>query len=73
MARLRARNEQGALHIGPNDSATKAPWPKSLPEQIAAVQSALADLGEATSEQVARQFKRGRSGKVQPRLETYGA
>lgn len=68
-----AKGEQGALDIGPKDTATKAPWPKSLPEQIAAVQAALADLGEATPEQIARQFKRGRSGTVQPLLESLSA
>jgi hypothetical protein len=68
-----AKGEQGALDIGPKDTATKVPWPKSLPEQIAAVQAALADLGEATPEQVARQFQRGRSGTVQPLLESLSA
>lgn len=68
-----AKDQQGALDIGPKDTATKAPWPKSLPEQIAAVQAALADLGEATPEQVARQFQRARSGTVQPLLESLSA
>lgn len=68
-----AKGEQGALDIGPKDTATKAPWPKSLPEQIAAVQAALADLGEATPEQIARQFQRARSGTVQPLLESLSA
>lgn len=68
-----AKGEQGALDIGPKDTATKAPWPKSLPKQIAAVQAALADLGEATPEQVARQFQRARSGTVQPLLESLSA
>jgi hypothetical protein len=68
-----AKGEQGALDIGPKDTATKAPWPKSLPEQIAAVHAALADLGEATPEQIARQFKRARSGTVQPLLESLSA
>ncbi len=68
-----AKGEQGALDIGPKDTATKAPWPKSLPEQIAAVRAALADLGEATPEQVARQFQRARSGTVQPLLDSLSA
>jgi hypothetical protein len=68
-----ATGEQGALDIGPKDTATKAPWPKSLPEQIAAVRAALSDLGEATPEQVARQFQRARSGTVQPLLESLSA
>lgn len=68
-----AKGEQGALDIGPKDTTAKAPWPKSLPEQIAAVQAALADLGEATPEQIARQFQRARSGTVQPLLESLSA
>jgi len=68
-----AKGEQGALDIGPTVTVTKTPWPKSLPEQIAAVQAALSDLGEATPEQVARQFQRGRAGTVQPLLETLSA
>ncbi len=68
-----AKGEQGAMDLGPKDTIAKTPWPKSLPEQIAAVQTALADLGEATPEQIARQFKRGRSGTVQPLLESLSA
>ncbi|MEY8840641.1 type IIL restriction-modification enzyme MmeI, partial [Cribrihabitans sp. XS_ASV171] len=68
-----AKAEQTALEIGPKDTATKDAWPKSLPEQIAAVQTALAELGEATPEQIARQFKRGRASTVQPLLESLAA
>jgi len=68
-----AKGEQGALDIGPTVTVTKTPWPKSLPEQIAAVQAALSDLGEATPEQVARQFQRGRAGTVRPLLESLSA
>jgi len=68
-----AKGEQTALDIGPRDTTTKAPWPKSLPEQIAAVQSALHDLGEATPEQIARQFLRARAGTVRPLLESLTA
>ena len=67
------KGEQTALDIGASDTTDKAPWPKSLPEQIAAVRAALADMGEATPEQVARQFKRGRAGTVQPLLESLTA
>jgi hypothetical protein len=67
------KGEQTALDIGPKDTTEKAPWPKSLPEQIAAVRAALSDMGEATPEQVARQFKRGRAGTVQPLLESLTA
>ena len=68
-----SRGEQAALDIGPGDTTTKAPWPKTLPEQIAAVQAALYDLGEATPEQIARQFQRGRAGSVKPLLESLNA
>ena len=36
-----AKGEQGAMDLGPKETAAKAPWPKTLPEQIAAVQAAL--------------------------------
>lgn len=48
-------------------------WPKALPEQIAAVRAALSDMGEATPEQVARQFKRGPSPTVKLLLESLTA
>ena len=67
------KGEQGAMDLGPKDTTQKAPWPKSLPEQIAAVQAVLYDLGEATPEQIARQFQRGRAGTVQPLLESLTA
>jgi hypothetical protein len=46
---------------------------KSLPDQIAAVRDALSDLGEATPEQVARHFKRGRKDTVRLSLESLTA
>lgn len=68
-----AKGEQGAMDLGPKDTALKAPWPKSLPEQIAAVRAALHDMGQASPEQIARQFQRGRAGTVQPLLESLTA
>ncbi|WP_454268909.1 class I SAM-dependent DNA methyltransferase [Roseovarius sp. MBR-51] len=68
-----AKGEQGAMDLGPKNADAKDPWPQSLPEQIAAVRAVLSDLGEATPEQVARQFKRGRAGTVQPLLESLTA
>ncbi|TVR08833.1 MAG: class I SAM-dependent DNA methyltransferase [Salinarimonadaceae bacterium] len=68
-----AKGEQAAMDLGPKDAAARTPWPKSLPEQIAAVRAALYDLGEATPEQVARQFQRGRAGTVQPLLQSLTA
>jgi len=61
------------MDIGPADTAAKAAWPKALSEQIAAVRAALADLGTATPEQVARHFMRGRATSVQPLLESLAA
>ena len=68
-----AKGEQAAMDIGPADTTTRAPWPKALPEQIAAVQAALSDLGEATPEQVARQFHRARTATIRPLLESLAA
>ena len=65
-----AKSEQATMDIGPT---AKTPWPKSLPEQIAAARATLTDLGEATPEQVARQFHRGLSATVQPLLESLTA
>lgn len=67
------KGEQTAMDIGPTEATTKAPWPKTLPEQIAAVRNTLSDLGTATPEQVARQFLRARAGSVQPLLESLTA
>ena len=53
--------------------AEKEPWPKSLPEQIAAVRDALHEMGEATPEQIARRFKRARTKSVQPLLDSLSA
>lgn len=39
-----SKGEQAAMEIGPTVAAEKAPWPRSLPEQIAAVRAALSDL-----------------------------
>lgn len=66
----KAKGEQAAMHLGPADATDKPPFPKSIPDQIAAVRAALSDLGEATPEQVARTFKRGRAATVQPLLES---
>ncbi|MGY3437906.1 MULTISPECIES: class I SAM-dependent DNA methyltransferase [unclassified Marinovum] len=65
-----AKGAQDAMDLGPKDSAAKPPFPKTLPDQIAAVRETLADLGEATPEQVARSFKRGRAQTVGPLLES---
>jgi len=67
------KGEQADMDLGPKESGAKTPWPKTLPEQIAAVHAVLSDLGEASPEQVARQFHRARAGSVQPLLESLTA
>lgn len=64
-----AKADQGALDIGPTETTAKTPWPKSMPDQIAAVRAALHDMGEATPDQIARRFHRVQSRSVQPLLE----
>ena len=69
-----AKGRQVELDVGAvAESADKALWPKALPEQIAAVRAVLSDMGEATPEQVARQFKRARATSVKPLLESLSA
>lgn len=65
-----AESKTGKLEIAATTKAGKAPWPKSLPDQIAAVREVLEDLGEADAETVARTFLRGRAKSVEPLLET---
>jgi len=67
------KGEQTTMDVGTAAPAAKVPWPKALPEQIAAVQAALEELGEATPEQLARQFHRGCAATVQPLLESLTA
>ena len=44
-----------------------------MPDQIAAVREALSDMGEATPEQIARRFVRGRAVTVEPLMESLAA
>lgn len=54
--------------------AAKIPWPKTLPEQVAAVRGALASAnGPVTAETVARTFVRGRAKTVAELLATLAA
>ena len=62
-----------AMDIGPTVTTAKAPWPRTLPEQIAAVCTALHDMGQASPEQIARQFQRGRATTVPPLPESLTA
>lgn len=64
---------QDTMDLGIAAATTKTPWPKTLPDQLFAVQHKLGELGIATPEQVARQFARGRATTVQPLLESLTA
>jgi hypothetical protein len=68
-----AKGEQDAFDVGIAAKTGKPSLPKSLPEQISMVREILAELGEATPEEVARQFSRGRAGKVEPLLASLAA
>ena len=68
-----AQGTQAELDVGPTDTTAKTPWPKNLPDQIAAVHAALSDMGEATTDQIARRFTRAQSRSVQTLLESLTA
>ncbi|MFY0632906.1 MAG: class I SAM-dependent DNA methyltransferase [Vannielia sp.] len=68
-----AKGKTGEMDLGPVITVDKAPWPKTLPDQIAAVREALEEAQEATPEQIARTFKRARTTSVQPLLESLAA
>lgn len=68
-----AQKQQGEMDMAGAAAADKPAWPKSPPEQVAAVRDALADLGEASPAEVARTFKRGRAATVEPLLESLAA
>jgi hypothetical protein len=61
------------MDLGVVAKIEKAPWPKALPEQIAAVREALSEMGEATPEQIARRFVRGRAVTVEPLMDSLAA
>ncbi|MCF6432941.1 DNA methyltransferase [Leisingera sp. MMG026] len=61
------------VDLGAVAKVEKSPWPKGLPEQIAAVREALVEMGEASPEQIARRFARARTTAVQPLLESLAA
>ncbi len=71
--RAQAKGAQIEADLGPAANIDKELWPKTLPDQIAAVRDALLDLGEATPEQVARRFKHARTSSVQPLLDSLTA
>jgi hypothetical protein len=61
------------MDLGVVAKIEKAPWPKTMPKQIAAVREALTEMGEATPEQIARRFVRGRAVTVEPLMESLAA
>jgi hypothetical protein len=61
------------MDLGAIAKIEKAPWPKTLPDQIAAVREALSEMGEATPDQIARRFMRARTTSVQPLLDSLAA
>jgi hypothetical protein len=61
------------MDLGVVAKIEKAPWPKTMPEQIAAGREALTEMGEATPEQIARRFVRGRAVTVVPLMESLAA
>jgi hypothetical protein len=71
--RQTTKGTQAELDVGPTAKVEKAPWPKTLPDQIAAVREALAEMGEATPDQIARRFLRARTTSVQPLLDSLAA
>lgn len=69
-----AKGQQTQMDVGPAETmGGKLIWPRELPRQISMVRDVLGDLGEATPEQVARRFTRGRAATVKPLLETLTA
>ena len=68
-----AKGKQAELDVGASAKIERAPWPKTLPDQIAAVRETLQDLGEATPDQIARRFVRARMTSIQPLLESLAA
>jgi hypothetical protein len=71
--RVAAKGKTKDMDLGITAKVEKAPWPKTLPDQIAAVREALTEMGEATPDQIARRFMRARTTSVQPLLESLAA
>ena len=68
-----AKGETAEMDLGAKVRIDKAPWPKTMPEQFAAVREALVEMGEASPEEIARRFARGRKASVLPLLESLAA
>lgn len=70
---MATKGKNAEMDLGVIATVDKAPWPKTMPEQFAAVRHALTDMGEASPEQIARRFVRARSSSIEPLLETLAA
>ncbi len=68
-----AKGKTADMDLGVVAKVEKTPWPKTLPEQIAAVRETLTEMGEATPEQIARRFVRARAGTVEPSMDSLAA
>ncbi len=68
-----AKGKQAEMAVESKAKIEKSPWPKALPDQIAAVREVLADMGEATPEQIARRFKHARTTTIEPLLDSLAA
>ena len=71
--RVAAKGKTSEMDLGATAKAEKAPWPKTLPDQIAAVREVLEKMGEASPDQIARRFVRARTTAVQPLLDSLAA
>ncbi|MGS4947895.1 class I SAM-dependent DNA methyltransferase [Meridianimarinicoccus sp. RP-17] len=71
--RVAAKGKTKDMDLGVTAKVEKAPWPKTLPDQIAAVREALTEMGEATPDQIARRFMRARTTSVKPLLDSLAA
>jgi len=68
-----AKGKTADMDLGVVAKIEKTPWPKTLPDQIAAVREALTEMGEATPEQIARRFVRARVATVEPLMDSLAA
>lgn len=65
-----SRAEQSSMDVGVVEAVVKAAWPTAMPDQFAAVRAVLAQMGEASPDQIARKFTRLRTTAVEPLLDT---
>jgi len=68
-----AKGKTADMDLGVIAKIEKAPWPKTMPEQFAAIREALDEMGTATPEQIARRFVRGQARTVEPLMESLAA